>query len=80
YMQLMASVLERNPAEMTMADPDIQSALQFTDPASGQTRTKSLWEFEQELRQKPEWGNTREGRRQLNNGAMSMLKSFGFYK
>lgn len=80
YIELMANVLERNRNELSMADPDIQSALQYTDPTSGQTRTKSLWEFEQELRQKPEWGNTKEGRRQLNNGAMAMLKSFGFYK
>ena len=80
YMQMMADVLERNPADISLADPDVQSALQFNDPTSGQTRTKTLYEFEQELRQKPEWGNTKQGRQELNSGAMSMLKSFGFYK
>lgn len=80
YIELMARTLERNPGELSLADPLIQSALQFTDPTTGQVRTKSLWEFEQELRQRPEWGNTTEGRRALNDGAMEMLKSFGFYE
>lgn len=80
YIQMMAETLERNPRELSLADPDIQKALQFVDPTSGQTRMKTLWEFEQELRQKPEWGNTTRGRQALNDGAMSMLKSFGFVK
>lgn len=80
YMQMMASVLERNPNEVSLADPDIQKALQYTDPTSGQVRMKSLFEFEQELRMKPEWGNTTRGRAVLNDGAMTMLKSFGFVK
>jgi hypothetical protein len=80
YIELMARTLERNPAELSLADPLVQGALQFTDPTSGQTRTKTLFEFEQDLRNRPEWGNTTEGRRLLNEGAMSMLKSFGYYK
>lgn len=77
YIQMMAEVLERNPQELSLADPDIQSALQYVDPKTGQVRMKSLFEFDQELRMKPEWGNTTRGRAALNEGAMSMLKSFG---
>lgn len=80
YIQMYADVLERSPSEVDIYNPDIQKAMQFTDPATGQVRMKSLWEFEQELRQKPEWGNTSRGRRELNDGAMAMLRDFGFVK
>jgi hypothetical protein len=78
YLQMKAQVLEMNPEQLNLDDPDIQNALQGIDPNTGQVRTKTLWEFQQELRQKPEWGNTSQGRRELNNGAMKMLKDFGF--
>lgn len=78
YLQMKAQVLEMNPEMLTLDDPDIQNALQGIDANTGQVRTKTLWEFQQELRQKPEWGNTAQGRRELNNGAMKMLKDFGF--
>ena len=80
YIQMYAQTLERNPAEVDIYSPDIQRAMQYTDPATGQTRMKSLYEFEQELRQKPEWANTSRGRREMNDGAMSMLRDFGFVK
>lgn len=80
YIQMYADVLERSPSEVDIYNPDIQKAMQYTDPATGQTRMRSLWEFEQDLRQKPEWGNTKRGRKELNDGAMSMLRDFGFVK
>jgi hypothetical protein len=80
YIQMFAQTLERNPQEIDLYNPDIQKAMQFTDPGTGQTRMKSLWEFEQDLRKKPEWGDTTRGRKELNAGAMSMLRDFGFVK
>jgi hypothetical protein len=80
YIEMYAQTLERNPREIDIYNPDIQKAMQYTDPATGQTRMRSLWEFEQDLRQKPEWGNTSRGRKELNDGAMSMLRDFGFVK
>jgi hypothetical protein len=80
YMQMMASTMELNPATLTLNDPDIQAALQTLDAKTGQVRTKGLYEFQQELRNKPAWGNTTQGRRELNTGAMQMLKDFGFVK
>lgn len=78
YIQLMSEVLEMNPATITLQNPDIQRALQVVDPGSGQVRSKSLWEFQQELRQKPEWTSTTRGRQEMNTAAMQMLKDFGF--
>lgn len=78
YRQMKASVLEMPESQISLDDPDIQAALQVMDPNTGKVRTKTLWEFEQELRQKPEWGNTSQGRRELGEGAMRMLKDFGF--
>lgn len=78
YVQLYAQTMEQAPAGIGIEHPDIQAALQVTDPSTGAVRSKSLWEFQQDLRKKPEWGNTTQGRRELNAGAMSMLKSFGF--
>lgn len=80
YIQMYADVLERSPSEVDIYNPDIQKAMQYTDPATGQTRMRTLYEFEQDLRQKPEWGNTKRGRKELNDGAMSMLRDFGFVK
>ncbi len=80
YMQMKAQVLDLDPSQLNIEDPDIQNALQATDAATGKVRTKTLWEFQQEMRQKPEWGNTTQGRRELNTGAMRMLKDFGFLK
>lgn len=80
YIQMKADVLEMPLSQLTLADPDVQSALQVLDPKTGQTRSKSLWEFRQELRQKPEWRNTTQGRQELNAGTMKMLRDFGFVK
>lgn len=78
YMQMYAQVMEQPSANINLNHPDIQAALQVTDPTTGAVRSKSLFEFQQDLRKKPEWGNTSQGRRELNAGAMKMLKDFGF--
>jgi|688.fasta_scaffold36083_2 hypothetical protein len=80
YIQLYSQVMEQPSVNVGLDHPDIQSALQVTDPSTGAVRAKSLYEFQQDLRKKAEWGDTMAGRRELNAGAMSMLKDFGFVR
>lgn len=80
YMEMMAQVLEMNPAMINLDNPDIQNALQVVDPKTGAVRSKSLWEFQMDLRQKPEWTSTTRGRQEMNNASMQMLRDFGFVK
>lgn len=78
YMQELANTLEIPYSQINLMNPDIQRALQVTDPATGSTRSMSLYEFKMDLRQKPQWLNTTEGKREMRTGAMNMLKDFGF--
>lgn len=73
YIQMMADTLELNPATIKIDHPDIQKALQFVDPTSGQVRAKTLAEFNDDLRQKDEWINTRAGRSEMHTGLMLSL-------
>ena len=80
YMQQLAQTLEIPYSQITLMNPDIQRALQVTDPETGKTRSMSLYEFKMDLRQKPQWLSTTEGKREMRTGAMNMLKDFGFVK
>jgi|GEM_PF-6267040 len=80
YIQMLAQTLDRSSADIQINDPDIQGALQVVDSETGKVRSKSLFEFQQDLRKKPEWINTRQGRAEMNQASMQMLKDFGFVK
>ena len=59
FLQSKARILEMNPADIDLFDPDIRAALSGTTK-DGKPATTSIWQFEQSLRQKPEWLNDDE--------------------
>lgn len=80
YMATMAAVLELDESVIDLDTPEIKNALMYVDPATGQQRQKSLWEFEQELRRDPRWEGTKQGQKELGDAAMQMMRDFGFWK
>ena len=67
YMQSYAKTLEVNPNAIRLSDRLVQGALAAKD-AKGQPVTKSVWEFEQDLRNDPRYMKTQ----QAQDGAMAM--------
>jgi hypothetical protein len=76
YINSMANILEINPTDVKLDDPTINRALtnlgQDSKPA-----LQPLWQFEQEMRKDPRWGNTQNARQSLDSTANTILKSFG---
>lgn len=80
YIQTMANTWEMDPETIDLTTPEIQKALTFIDPNTGQPRQKTVWEFQQELRKDPRWDKTAQGMKELTTAGMAMLKDFGFWK
>lgn len=76
YMQTMASTLELNPADISLFDPTIRAALSGKD-ASGKPASKSLWQFENDLRQDPRWMKTQNAQDSMMATAHHVLNDFG---
>lgn len=80
YIATLANTLEIDEDQIDLSTPEIKKALTFIDPSTGQARQKSLWEFEQELRNDPRWDKTKQGQQELSDAGMGMLRDFGFWK
>lgn len=77
YIESKARILERNPAEIDLFDSDVRSALSGKAP-DGKPSTKTLWQFEQDLRKKPEWLKTKNAQDSIFAAGSQVLKDFGF--
>lgn len=77
YIQSMSNILEIPDTGIDLFDPKIRSAMAFTTP-DGKVGTKSIYDFEKELRQDPRWQYTNNARQQAANIATTVLKDFGF--
>lgn len=77
YMQSKAKILELNPADIDLFDPDVRSALSAKD-SSGKPTSKSLWQFEQDLRKNPKWLKTQNAQDQIMAVGHQVLRDFGF--
>lgn len=77
YIQSMSNILEIPDTGIDLFDPKIRSALAFTLP-DGKVGTKSIYDFEKELRQDPRWQFTNNARSQAADVASQVLKDFGF--
>lgn len=77
YMQSMASTLELNPADISLFDPTIRSALSGKGP-DGKPTSKTLWQFENDLRNDPRWLQTNNARDAMMGTAHKVLSDFGF--
>jgi len=76
YKQSMASVLEINPAEIDNFDPTVRKALSWTDK-EGKPAAKSLWQFENDLRQDSRWNGTQNAQDSLLAAGRQVLTDFG---
>jgi hypothetical protein len=76
YMQSMASVLELNPADISLFDPTIRSALSGKGP-DGKPTSKTLWQFENDLRNDPRWLKTKNANDAMFSTARKVLNDFG---
>ena len=77
YIQSMSNILEIPDTGIDLFDPKIRGALSYTLP-DGKIGTKSIYDFEKELRQDPRWQFTNNAREQASSIATSVLKDFGF--
>ena len=77
YIQSMSNILEIPSTAVDLFDPKIRSALSFTLP-DGKVGTKSIYDFEKELRQDPRWQYTNNAKEAVSNSVTKVLKDFGF--
>lgn len=77
YIQSMSNILEIPDTGIDLFDPKIRSAMAYTLP-DGKVGTKSIYDFEKELRQDPRWQYTNNARQQAASVASTVLKDFGF--
>ena len=75
YVQRMSALLEINPNDIDLFDNSIKQALSGRNPETGKAETKSLWQFENDLRKDPRWqytNNAREATSSITNGILKM--------
>ena len=71
YKNLMASILELNPASIDLRDPTLRSAI-------GPDKETSIYDFEKALRKDYRWQYTDNAKRDVSNVALKVLRDFGF--
>ena len=77
YIQSMSNILEVPDTTIDLFDPKIRNAMAFTLP-DGKVGTKSIYDFEKELRRDPRWQYTNKAREQAADVATTVLRDFGF--
>ena len=77
YIQSMSNILELPSTAIDLFDPKIRSALSFTLP-DGKVGTKSIYDFEKELRQDPRWQYTSNAKKTVADSTLRVLQDFGF--
>jgi hypothetical protein len=74
YVQTMAKTLEIDPETIDYSkDKTIQQAL----GAGGNSQPIPMWQYQQQLRQDPRWGQTDNAREEVNGIAHGILRDFG---
>ena len=77
YIQSMSSILEIPDSGIDLFDPKVRGALAYTLP-DGKVGTRSIYDFEKELRKDPRWQYTNNARNDAASVATTVLKDFGF--
>jgi len=77
YRESMAKILEMNPADIDMFDNTLRGAMQ-TKNEKGELTSKTLWQFEQDLRRDPRWYGTQNAQDSTMAVGRQVLKDFGF--
>lgn len=68
YMNIVAQTLEQNPTEITLDNPDVRR---------GMMDGMGLFEFQQMLREKPEWMSTKQAEDRTSDISLQVMKMFG---
>ena len=76
YIQSKAKLLEMDPDSIDLDDMDIQQAIGYKD-TNGAYGTKPIWQFEQDLRKKPEWQYTKNAKDSYDTLMLKVLRDFG---
>ena len=71
YKKIMASVLELNPASISLDDPTLRSAV-------GPDKEMTIYDFQRSLRKDPRWQYTNNAREEVSSVALKILQDFGF--
>lgn len=79
YIQSMSNILEIPSTAIDVFDPKIRNALSYTQP-DGKVGTKSLYDFEKELRQDERWQYTDQARKEVADATLTVLRDFGFMR
>lgn len=77
YQERMASLLERNLGDIKIDDDLIRRALE-NKGTDGKYAPLALYEFEQMVRETPEWDKTNNAMKAYTNLGETILKNFGF--
>jgi len=77
YIQSMSDILEIPDTAIDLFDPQIRSAMAYTLP-DGKVGTKSIYDFEKELRKDDRWQYTGTAKQEVSNAALKVLQDFGF--
>ena len=75
YVRRMSALLEINENDIDLFDNSIKQALSGRNPETGKAETKSLWQFENDLRKDARWqytNNAREATSSITNGILKM--------
>jgi hypothetical protein len=73
----MSNILEIPYTSVDLFDPKIRGALSFTLP-DGKVGTKSIYDFEKDLRQDPRWQYTKNAKKTVAESTLRVLQDFGF--
>ena len=76
YIQSMSNILEIPSTAIDLFDPKIRSAMAYTLP-DGSVGTKSLYDFENELRKDDRWQYTNQARKEVADTTLRVLRDFG---
>lgn len=77
YIQSMSNILEIPDGSLDLFDPTVRGALSYTMP-DGKLGTKSLYEFEKDLRRDPRWQYTNNAKASVSSSVQRVLQDFGF--
>lgn len=77
YIESKAQILEMNPADIDLFDKDIRGAISGVDK-DGKPASKTLWQFEQDMRKSPQWLKTKNAQDSTMSIASQVLKDMGF--
>jgi hypothetical protein len=77
YINTYAKVMEKDPNSISLDDPTLRSAMTGVDD-KGNFRPLGLWEFEQTLRKRDDWMDTKNGQDTTVSAGVGVLRRMGF--